>query len=61
MKQVEIISENRNHTAISIGSLDKLTDYSFIHPKTGKEVTGKVFVKEATDGERVNVEPEWRK
>ncbi len=48
MKQIKIISENKNYTAVNVGSLDKLTDYSFIHPKTGKEVTGKVFVKEAT-------------
>ncbi len=48
MKQVEIISENKNYTAVNVGSLDKLMDYSFIHPKTQMEVTGKVFVKEAT-------------
>jgi mannose-6-phosphate isomerase-like protein (cupin superfamily) len=48
MKQIEKISENRNCTAVSVGSLDELTDYSFIHPKNGQEVRGKVFVKEAT-------------
>jgi uncharacterized cupin superfamily protein len=48
MKQTENISENKNYTAISIGSLDELTDYSFIHPNTGQEVRGKVFIKEAT-------------
>jgi mannose-6-phosphate isomerase-like protein (cupin superfamily) len=48
MKQIECISQNRNHAAVGIGSLDELTDYSFIHPKTGREVRGKVFVKEAT-------------
>lgn len=48
MKQIERISENENYTAVSIGSLDELGDYSFIHPKTGLEVTGKVFVKDAT-------------
>jgi quercetin dioxygenase-like cupin family protein len=48
MKQVEKIAENKNYTAVSIGSLEKLMDYSFIHPKTGREVCGKVFVKEAT-------------
>ncbi len=47
MKQIEIISENKNYTAVNIGSLDKLTDYSFIHPKTGK-VIGKVFIKDTT-------------
>jgi mannose-6-phosphate isomerase-like protein (cupin superfamily) len=48
MKQIEAISENKNYTAINIGSLNELNAYSFIHPKTGQEVTGKVFVKEAT-------------
>jgi mannose-6-phosphate isomerase-like protein (cupin superfamily) len=48
MKQIEKISENKNHTAVNVGKLDDLTGYSFIHPKTGLEVTGKVFVKEAT-------------
>lgn len=48
MKKVETISENKNFTAINVGRLDRIVDYSFIHPKTQKEVTGKVFVKEAT-------------
>ena len=48
MKQIEKISENKNYAATSVGSLDKLSDYSFIHPKTKQEVRGKVFVKDAT-------------
>jgi mannose-6-phosphate isomerase-like protein (cupin superfamily) len=48
MKQIKNISENKNYTAVSIGSLDELSNYTFIHPKTGQEVRGKVFVKEAT-------------
>ncbi|MDR0733701.1 MAG: cupin domain-containing protein [Dysgonamonadaceae bacterium] len=48
MKQTKNISENKNYTAISIGGLDNLADYSFIHPTTNQEVRGKVFVKEAT-------------
>lgn len=48
MKKVEIISENKNYTAINVGSLDKLMDYSIIHAKTQMKITGKVFVKEAT-------------
>jgi hypothetical protein len=48
MKQIEKISESKNCTAINTGSLDDLTDYSFIHPQNGQEVRGKVFVKEAT-------------
>jgi uncharacterized cupin superfamily protein len=48
MKQIENISENKNYTAISIGRLNELRDYSFIHPKNGQEVRGKVFIKEAS-------------
>ena len=48
MKQVEKISENKNYTAINIGELNKLTDYSLIHPKSGAEITGKLFLKEIT-------------
>jgi mannose-6-phosphate isomerase-like protein (cupin superfamily) len=49
MKQPELISKNKNHTAVNIGKLDDLSTYSFIHPKTGLEVTGKVFVNDATE------------
>jgi mannose-6-phosphate isomerase-like protein (cupin superfamily) len=48
MKAIENVSENKNYTAINIGSLDKLPEYSFIHPKTNQEVRGKIFVNEAT-------------
>ena len=48
MKQIQKISENDNYTAVNIGSLSELQEYSFIHPKNGQTVTGKVFVKEAT-------------
>ncbi len=48
MKRIENISENKNYTAVNIGRLDALDDYSFIHPKTKQTVTGKVFIKEAT-------------
>ncbi|MDR2474312.1 MAG: hypothetical protein LBD45_00495 [Bacteroidales bacterium] len=48
MKLIEKISENKNHTAVNIGNLSELGDYSFIHPVTKQEVRGKLFVKEAT-------------
>jgi mannose-6-phosphate isomerase-like protein (cupin superfamily) len=48
MKTIEKISENKNFTAVNIGSLDKLPDYAVVHPKNGQEIKGKVFVKEAT-------------
>ena len=46
---MEKISEGKNFTAVNAGSFDKLTDYSFIHPKTGLEVRGKAFLKASTN------------
>jgi len=48
MKEIETISKSENYTAINVGSFDELQNYSFIHPKNGQTVTGKVFIKEAT-------------
>jgi len=48
MKKPEYISENANYTAVSIGSLDQLNDYMLVHPKTGQEIHGKVFLKDVT-------------
>ncbi len=48
MKKAELISENKNYTAVNIGSFDELQEYSFVHPKNGQTVTGKVFLKELT-------------
>lgn len=49
MKQIEKNSENKNYTAINIGNLEDIKSYSLIHAKTGKEIKGKVFVKEPTN------------
>ncbi len=43
MKKAELILENENFTAVNIGNLIDLPEYSFIHPKNGQTVTGKVF------------------
>lgn len=48
MKQIEKLSEDKNYTAVNIGGLDKLMEYSMIHPKSGQEIKGKVFLKDAT-------------
>ena len=48
MKKMEIIAESQNFTAVNIGSLDELTGYSLIHPKTRQEIVGKAFVKDIT-------------
>lgn len=47
-KQLKEISKNKNYTAIDVGSFNDLQAYSFIHPKNGQTVTGKVFLKEPT-------------
>ncbi|GHV94045.1 hypothetical protein AGMMS50293_03650 [Spirochaetia bacterium] len=48
MKQIENISENKNYSAVNIGDLNKIMEHSFKHPKSGQDVKGKVFIKEAT-------------
>ena len=49
MRQIEKISDNKNYAAINIGNLEDIKSYSLIHAKTGKEVNGKVFVKNPTN------------
>lgn len=48
MKKIETISESNSYSAINIGVLDSLQEYSFLHPKTQQEIKGKVFLKEPT-------------
>jgi mannose-6-phosphate isomerase-like protein (cupin superfamily) len=48
MKQTVKIAEGDNFTAVNIGCLDSLTDHSFINPKSGQEVKGKVFLKDVS-------------
>jgi mannose-6-phosphate isomerase-like protein (cupin superfamily) len=48
MKKVEKISENRNYTAVNIGTLEDIKSYSHIHPKLGTEIKGKVFANAPT-------------
>lgn len=48
MKKVEIISENKNYTAVNVGRLEDIEKYSLIHPKLKTEIKGKVFLKEPT-------------
>lgn len=47
MKNIKIISEGPNHSAIDLGEYNNLMDYSYIHPKLNREVKGKVFVGES--------------
>ena len=48
MKQIEKLSENAHFTAINLGNLDELMNYSLIHPVNKSLIEGKVFLKEAT-------------
>lgn len=48
MKQIEKLSENKNYSAINLGRLEDLMNYSLIHPASGKLIEGKVFLKDAT-------------
>ena len=48
MKKVEVISENKHFTAVNLGSLEDIEQYSLIHPKLNVEIKGKVFLKEVT-------------
>ena len=46
METLKISSEGKNFSALNLGSLDNLMDYSFLHPRLKTEIKGKVFVGE---------------
>ena len=48
MKQIEKLSENAHYSAINLGKLNDLLDYSIIHPVSKRVIEGKVFLKEDT-------------
>jgi len=48
MKQINKISENTNYSAVDLGELNDLMDYSLIHPVNKKLIEGKVFLKDIT-------------
>lgn len=48
MKQLEKLSENALYTAVNMGSLEAVADYSLVHPVNKRLIEGKVFLKEAT-------------
>ena len=48
MKQIEKLSENTNYSAVELGDLNELMDYTLIHPVSKKVIEGKVFLKEPT-------------
>lgn len=48
MKKIEKLSENTYYSAVDLGSLNDLKDYSLIHPKNKMLLEGKVFLKDDT-------------
>ncbi|HLP05780.1 MAG TPA: cupin domain-containing protein [Paludibacter sp.] len=48
MKTPEKISGNQNYTAVNVGNLEGIKNYSLIHPKLGTAIKGKVFLKDST-------------
>lgn len=46
MKKAMIKSEGNNYSAIEIGKLQNLAEYSFPHPKLKQDILGKLFVGE---------------
>jgi mannose-6-phosphate isomerase-like protein (cupin superfamily) len=48
MKSTEKLSENINYSAINLGTLNDLKDYSLVHPVSKRIIEGKVFLKDAT-------------
>lgn len=48
MKQIKELSEAINYTAINLGNLNELMNYSLIHPVNKQEIEGKVFLKDTT-------------
>jgi mannose-6-phosphate isomerase-like protein (cupin superfamily) len=48
MKQIEKLSENTHYSAVNLGKLSDLMDYSLIHPVNKKLIEGKVFLKDDT-------------
>jgi len=48
MKQIEKLSENTSYSAVNLGGLNDLMEYSLIHPVSKKNIEGKVFLKDAT-------------
>lgn len=48
MKEIKKIKEDKNFTAIDLGKLNDLMEYSLIHKVNKQKIEGKVFLKEPT-------------
>ena len=49
MKQIEKLSESASYSAVNIGNLEDIMEYSLVHPVSKRILEGKVFLKDATN------------
>ena len=47
MNTIKNIAEDTNYTAVDLGNLNDLMNYSLIHPVNKQKIEGKVFLKDA--------------
>lgn len=48
MKEITRVAENTNFVAVNVGKLDQLSEYTILHPSSGRVMEGKVFLKDIT-------------
>ena len=49
MKEIEKLSKNAFYTAVNLGDLDDIMDYSLVHPVNKRLIEGKVFLMDPTN------------
>jgi mannose-6-phosphate isomerase-like protein (cupin superfamily) len=49
MKEIKTLSGGKNYTAVDLGGLNELMDYSLIHKVNKQKIEGKVFLKDSTN------------
>lgn len=49
MKTIKKIVDEKNYTAVDLGNLNELMEYSLIHKVNKQKIEGKVFLKEPTN------------
>lgn len=48
MSTIKHVAQNSHFTATHVGKLDQLSAHTLVHAKSGRLITGKVFLKEST-------------
>ena len=49
MKEIKKLSETNHYTAVNLGNLNELMEYTLVHPVSKRLLEGKVFLKDATN------------